>query len=187
MRIARLVSVLAMAACLGSAGAQQQTAGRSKLDSDRHALVRFLLDAKQHTYASQGDEASVKPLLPGTHQLEYSAGPFFYRDIYAGSATFAGQEIVYYQQKPIWSMSYAGQVHDDLDPDTIKKVVALLHAALMHVTEEEPYRGPREHRLGGYFYQNRVDGKIENFYGSESISSSGKTLYDLRYGGGMLR
>lgn len=145
------------------------------------------MDAKQHTYASQGDEASVKPLRRGTHQLEYSAGPFFYRDIYAGSATFAGQEIVYYQQKPIWSMSYAGQVHDELDPEMSKKVIALLHAALLHVTEEEPYRGPREHRLGEYLYQNRVEGKLENFYGSESISSSGKTLYDLRYGGGLVR
>lgn len=154
---------------------------------DRQALVHFLVEAKRHTYASQGDEATVTPLLPGTHQLEYTSGPFLYRDIYTGSATFAGQEIVYFNGKPVWSMSYAGQVHDGLAPEQVKNVVALLHAALMHVTESEPYRGPTQDRLGSLLYANQVEGKLDNFYGSETIGSSSGTLYELRYGGGLMR
>jgi hypothetical protein len=67
----------------------------------REALVHFLLQAKRHTYASQGDEATVAPLVPGTKQLEYRDGLFFYRDIYVGMAYFVGQEIVSYQHDPV--------------------------------------------------------------------------------------
>jgi hypothetical protein len=42
----------------------------------REALVHFLLQAKRHTYASQGDDATVAPLVPGTKQLEYRDGLF---------------------------------------------------------------------------------------------------------------
>lgn len=41
------------------------------------ALTQFLVQAKRQTYAGQGDDASVSPLLPGTRQLEYCDGDFF--------------------------------------------------------------------------------------------------------------
>jgi hypothetical protein len=37
----------------------------------RAAFLAFLLRAKRHTYAGQGDDATVTPLLPGSKQLEY--------------------------------------------------------------------------------------------------------------------
>jgi hypothetical protein len=58
----------------------------------REALVNFLLQSKRHTYAGQGDEATVAPLLSGTKQLEYRDGPFFYRDIYVGMAYFVARK-----------------------------------------------------------------------------------------------
>ena len=54
----------------------------------REVLVNCLLPAKRHTYASQGDEAAVAPLLPGTKQLESRDGLFFSRDMYVGMAYF---------------------------------------------------------------------------------------------------
>ena len=63
----------------------------------REAWGHFLLQAKRQTYASRGDSATVTPLVPGTKQLEYYAGLFFYRDIYVGMAYFVGQEIVSYR------------------------------------------------------------------------------------------
>ena len=50
---------------LGAGAAWAQNAAKNA------TLARFLVEAKKHTYA-QGDSAAVKPLLPGTHQLEYS-------------------------------------------------------------------------------------------------------------------
>lgn len=55
-------------------------------------LARFLAVAKRDTYAAQGDEASVRPLLAGSKQLEYSEGPFHYRDIYFGLRSFPGSK-----------------------------------------------------------------------------------------------
>lgn len=61
---------------------------------DRAAFLSFLLDAKRATYAAQGDEATVAPLLPGSKQLEYRAGDYVYRDVYFGVAYSVGQEVV---------------------------------------------------------------------------------------------
>ena len=71
-------------------------------------LARFLFAAKQATYAAQGDSASVTPLLSDSKQLEYREGKFFYRDIYVGMFRFVGQEVVYFSNRAVWSMSYSG-------------------------------------------------------------------------------
>jgi hypothetical protein len=60
---------MAMGACLLLA-----SAGAYGAEMDKKAFVQFLVDAKQNTYASQGDSASLKPLLPDTRQLEYRKG-----------------------------------------------------------------------------------------------------------------
>lgn len=55
---------------------------------DHKIFTNFLVQAKKSTYASQGDDASVQPLLNGSKQLEYCSGNYFYRVIYFGSAFF---------------------------------------------------------------------------------------------------
>ena len=57
-------------------------------------FINFLMEAKRRTYATQGDEASVPPLLSGSRQLEFQADLWLYRDIYFGFAYFIGQETV---------------------------------------------------------------------------------------------
>ena len=47
-------------------------------------FAQFLRSAKAATYAAQGDDASVTPVLPDSRQLEYRDGTFLYRDIYVG-------------------------------------------------------------------------------------------------------
>jgi hypothetical protein len=164
---------------LGSAWAQEA--------APHSVLARFLVEAKKHTYASQGDSATLKPLLAGTHQLEYSQGPYLYRDIYVGESTFAGQEIVYESGKPVWTMSYAGYIPPGTDSTDVQALVKLLHAALMRVPLDEPFRGPRRLDDGAYTYTNRVQGKLDSFFGDETIARGGATLYELHYGGGLVR
>src|SRR3989344_4001651 len=70
-------------------------------------LTQFLLKARTKTYA--GGEGKVKPAFIGSDQLEYEEGEWFYRDIYYnGNGKFVGLEAIYYQNKPVWSMSYYG-------------------------------------------------------------------------------
>jgi hypothetical protein len=154
----------------------------------REALTDFLLRAKRHTYAAQGDDATVTPLLPGTKQLEYREGPFSYRDVYVGMAYFAGQEIVSYQDQPVWSMSYAGGVAADVtDRGAIGAIYAFLRQALKQGTVVQPYRGPELLRQGFYLYTNQSAGTMETFSGQERITDAGRLVYELRYGGGVPR
>jgi hypothetical protein len=180
MRIRRIGYGILLLVFGSGAALAQGTAGND-------ALQRFLVEAKKHTYASQGDSASMKPLLSGTRQLEYSQGPFLYRDIYVGESTFAGQEIVYESGKPVWTMSYAGHIRPGIDAREVAAVVKLLHVALMRVPLEEPYRGPRRVEQGAYTYTNRVQGQLDSFHGEEAIARGETKLYELHYGGGLVR
>jgi hypothetical protein len=151
----------------------------------RGEFVTFLLNAKRQTYASQGDEATVTPFLPGSRQLEYQEGALLYRDIYFGGAFFVGQEMVYEASAPVWAMCYAGGVvTSDVSPS---EVYAFLQAALRQVTTERPYRGPSQWREGVFVYTDDSQGDIEWFWGTETITHRGQSVYQLRYSGGLLK
>jgi hypothetical protein len=149
---------------------------------DRDSLITFLLDAKRATYASASDDAVVSAVLPGAHQLEYRAGPLLYRDIYYGGEQFIGQETVYHADQPVWSMSYAGW-----SSGTSVPVGDFLKEALRHVTADAPYRGPEQYQHGDYTYANEIHGSVEQFWGHETIAYQGRSIYELRYQGGMVQ
>lgn len=150
-------------------------------------LIHFLLHAKRHTYAGQSDEASVAPLLPGAKQLEYYEAPFFYRDIYFGMASFVGQETVYFRERPVWAMSYAGGVLPEISSsDEIHRIYTFLRQVLRLVTYERPFRGPQRHHAEPYRYLDSTQGDIARFRGEEIILRGSKRVYDLRYAGGIL-
>lgn len=147
-------------------------------------LARFLVEAKRRTYAAQGDEATVSALLPGSRQLEYREGALLYRDVYFGFTRFAGQEVIYLDGSPVWTMVYSGgMTSGQADPAV---VYAFLRRALGRVTTDRPYRGPGEFAGGPYLYLNKACGSIECFQGTESIAGEGKPVYELHYGGGFL-
>lgn len=151
-------------------------------------LIHFLLHAKRCTYAVQGDNASVPPLLPGSLQLEYREPPFFYRDIYFGMASFVGQETVYFREHPVWSLSYAGGVVPEIHTrNEVRAIYAFLRQALQLVAYERPYRGPQFYHADTYRYLDASQGDITRFHGEEMIMSGGKRVYELHYNGGMLR
>ncbi|HEX2910942.1 MAG TPA: DUF5680 domain-containing protein [Chloroflexia bacterium] len=151
-----------------------------ELETLPDGFIEFLIKAKLHTYASQGDDATVAPLLPGSRQLEFGEGPFFYRDIYFGMGYFVGQETVCYNNAPIWSMSYAGGVEQVTVRAEVSEVYAFLRAAMHQISPERPLRGPAEYREGDYLYRDRYDGSLNEFWGIEIITRQGAQVYSLR-------
>jgi hypothetical protein len=152
------------------------------------AFTDFLVEAKKKTYAAQGDDASVQPLLNGSKQLEYRSGNYFYRDIYFGSAFFIGQEIVEYENRPIWSMVYSGGVLiQNASWENIAPIYDFLREALRLVDHISLYRGPNHYEQKNYIYENRYYGTLDNFYGNEAIFVDGQKVYELRYNGGFIR
>jgi hypothetical protein len=151
-------------------------------------FVDFLVEAKKRTYASEENGTSVRPLLNGSKQLEYQDGNYVYRDIYFGSAFFAGQEVVEYEQQPIWSMVYSGGIIiPDVSREQLASIYAFLRQALRLVNAAAPYRGPQHFEDGPYTYKNTYHGTLELFYGEEYIFAHGQKVYELRYSGGYLR
>jgi hypothetical protein len=151
-------------------------------------FAAFLVKAKSQTYAAQGDDATLTPLLPGSRQLEYRDGPLLYRDIYFGGAYFVGQETVYYNSSALWAMGYAGGVKSGVGrPIDMRQVYDFLRAALRQVAVERPYRGPRTFRQGEYSYCDESQGPFDDFWGVETIAHRDQQVYQLRYSGGLLR
>jgi hypothetical protein len=151
-------------------------------------LTNFLVEAKRSTYASQGDDASVQPLLNGSKQLEYRSGDYFYRDIYFGSAFFIGQETVEFENHPIWSMVYSGGVIiPNASWDIIAPIYGFLRQALRLVDTNSIYRGPNHYEENNYIFKNEYEGTLEDFHGKEIILLDGQKVYELRYNGGIIR
>ena len=153
-------------------------------------LAAFLVEAKRRTYAGLDDDATVAtPLLSGSKQLKHRAPPYAYRDIYFGMGFFVGQETVSKDDRVVWSMSYGGGVRPEIrDRETFLAIYKFLRQALLAVTIEQPYRGPRLFEQDGMVYRNDVEGALDRFHGVETIArQDGTPLYDLRYSGGLLR
>ncbi len=148
-------------------------------------LAEFLTAAKRATYAAQGDDASVTPLLPGSRQLEYQLGNVLYRDIYFGGEYFVGQETVYEGAKAIWAMGYAGGIIGA--NRNLTAIYDFLRYALRQVESATPYRGPGLIRRDLFQYTSQTGGDITNFWGIERISSPEGIVYELRYHGGRIR
>jgi hypothetical protein len=155
---------------------------------DFDSFIPFLVEAKKNTYAAQGVDASVPPSLNGSKQLEYRCGNYFYRDIYFGSAFFTGQEVVEYENRPIWSMVYSGGVLiPNASLEQTAPIYAFLREALRLVDELSIYRGPSFYQKQNYIYENQSNGTLDYFYGNETILIDGKKVYELRYSGGFIR
>ena len=151
-------------------------------------LIDFLISAKLHTYASQGDTASVPPLLQGGSQLEYRQGAWFYRDIYFGMAYFIGQEVVYRAEQPFFSMVYGGgMLTPQPTAQEMEDVYGCLQAAMRQVQPDRPFRGPQAFCQGEYEYHDESQGMVDNFWGVETITRQGLAVYRLRYSGGLIR
>jgi hypothetical protein len=150
-------------------------------------LIHFLLHAKRQTCPGQGDERTVAPLLPGARQQEYYEAPFLFRAISFGLASFVGQETVYFRERPIWAMSYAGGILPTLShAEEIHHLYIFLQQALQLVTYERPFRGPQRYCAEPYRYLDSTQGDITRFRGEEIIVRANIRLYDARYAGGLL-
>src|SRR5512142_2324245 len=71
-------------------------------------LTAFIVRAKAASYVGSG--AKSLSHRPGSHDLEFHDGAFAYLDSYFGGSDFIGQEVVYYQECPVWAENYYGRI-----------------------------------------------------------------------------
>lgn len=150
------------------------------MEIPHNEFVDFLMRAKCSTYAAKGQESDSS--RPQSHDLHYEEEDgWLYIDSYIGSEQFAGEEAVWKDGIPIWSMNYCGRVTGNgFDGDFLKE-------ALLRVPQHAPYRGPIEYQDGSFLYCNTYAGEPGWFFGREEIYHSGVSIYECIYHGGMIR
>lgn len=146
-------------------------------------LNEFLVKAKIATYATEG-EKNETILEDGAKELTYQEFKFKYRDRYYGFNPLIGQEIVWQNDRIIWSMNYYGRVTSESFP--ARKVYTFLKKAMRMIKEDRPFRGPTIFKINDLEYMDESTGDINNFSGTERILFKGKEVYRLIYHGGSL-
>ncbi|OGO78381.1 MAG: hypothetical protein A2Y23_13525 [Clostridiales bacterium GWB2_37_7] len=142
-------------------------------------VVLFLLRAKRATYAGKGPESVSS--RPKSHDLEYVEDDLKYIDTYLGGEKFAGEEALWKNDVPFWSMNYCGRVvAEGFNGDFLKE-------ALSQVQKEMPYRGPNEYKKDGFSYKCTVNGDFDWFEGFEEIFLNDKKIYECMFHGGAIK
>jgi len=149
---------------------------------DYQGLKQFIYNASRATYAS-GDE-SIKVKQPdGSTTIEYREDDWAFHDNYFGGEPYGGREVVFYQGKAMWMMVYYGFVHIEIGN---AEVYGVLMEALCHTTVEAPYRGPKLFEKDNWRYENKLEGEVGNFHGTEKIYRDGQCVYEASYIGGLV-
>jgi hypothetical protein len=144
-------------------------------------LEKFLLKSRTQTYAAAKGKSN--SLLPGTVQYDYNDGDFSYRDVYyIGNGIFPGLETVFFQDKPVWSMSYFG----DFSKMTEEQADQMLRPALMDLWETTRIYHKVEKDYDNFSYKCAGEGTIDELSGTEEIYTRNEKLYFFTYMGGFI-
>jgi hypothetical protein len=149
-----------------------------------NALNQFIVSAKRATYVGGG--AKLLPYRLGSRDLQYQEGDWAYHDSYFGESDFLGQEIVYYQTKPVWGMNYYGRL---LRPDlaTAEQMGRMIMTSLSKMYEENRFLGGFEYVEGSFKYVDSSNGDVSAFHGTELIYLNDELVYQLVYHGGLIQ
>lgn len=150
---------------------------------DLAELNDFIVIAKAETYVGDGER--LPSCRSGSHDIGYVNGRWRYLDSYFGGTDFAGQEVVWLEEKPVWAMNYFGRI---IEPGIIDGTVAgtIISAALSQLYKQGRFLGGMvfDHSLGRYV--DTSEGDCTHFRGHEFILVDGQKVYELDYRGGLI-
>lgn len=151
----------------------------NKINYINEDIIDFLCKAKKSTYAGKGPEGA--PSRPNSHDLEYVEGSLKYIDTYLGGEGFSGEEALWKDDIPFWSMNYIGRVLDErFSGSFLKEVLSL-------VSKDSPYRGPVIYQNGQYKYHCIINGEFNWFQGHEEIYFEDIKVYECFFHGGSIK
>lgn len=146
-------------------------------------LNHFIVNAKKATYVGSGEPVPACRLE--SHDLEYIDGEYSYRDSYFGGQNFLGEEIVWYQGKPVWGENYYGKV---IHPELISAAEAgqMIKTSLTEMYSQGRFLGGFRYEWKDLVYIDENSGDPSDFQGKEDILRNGLLIYRLYYHGGVI-
>ena len=135
---------------------------------------------------TSAEGATAPSCRPGSHDLRFEDGPFAYLDSYFGGSDFLGEEVVYFQNVPVWALNYYGRI---LEPTLIAAAQAgqVIQASLSNMYKLGRFLGGFEHAAGEFTYFDTSAGDVASFTGREWIARAGIKVYELVYHGGLIK
>ena len=102
--------------------------------------------------------------------LNSNVDEFLYRDSYFGGQDFLGEEIVWYQEVPVWGENYFGKI---LRPELYSGAEAgqMIKRSLTEMYQEGRFLGGFRFEWQDVLYSDQSSGGIESFHGTEEILS----------------
>lgn len=154
---------------------------------DLDELNKFLFDANSNGYAGGGNEFT-PPQRPGFDEIHYQKDEWLFHDSYAGHYFAPGQEIVYFKNKPVWAMAYAGGMKFEYhgDEDFTRNTFIFLKKALMAMDPKKPFRGPEKFEYADWRYVSSITGDTKDFTGNEKIYYQNKLVFEQNFIGGVI-
>jgi hypothetical protein len=152
-------------------------------DFSLEQLNAFIVHAKAKTYIGSGEESP--SCRPASRDLKYAEGDFTYLDSYFGGADFIGEEVVYFQGKPVWAENYYGRL---LEPGMISAAGAglILKESLSRMYQEGRFLGGFSYQTDTGHYTDTNSGSLTAFAGKEWIAIDQVKVYELDYHGGLI-
>lgn len=144
------------------------------------AFLEFLHEAHCHTYAATREVAKnykAENFLPEHIDYEYQKGDWLYRDSYAGYYWPPGKEVIFFQNKPIWCMSYQGMLTEKHTHDSALEIYLFLKNALRKTPADMPFRGPNFFQENNMRYEFHIQGDSYYFTGREEIFQNEKLVF----------
>jgi hypothetical protein len=147
-------------------------------------LNQFIVRAKAATYVGDGKKA--QSCRQGSHDLKFQEESFSYLDSYFGGTDFIGQEVVYFEEEPVWAMNYYGRI---IEPKKIDAAEAgwIIKESLSKMYQEGRFLGGFEHITGIGTYTDTSQGEPDSFSGKEWITRENVKVYELVYHGGLIK
>lgn len=143
-------------------------------------IEKFIWKAKKSTYAKDGDFYE----KDGMKYHSFRDGFYRFEDRKIGDQYYSGQEVIFLEEKPVWTMSYSGGILTDAYESA--EIYRFLHQSLMAEERRNTLRGPSFYQQAQMFYFNEFSGDVERFNGREYIRIGNKIIYELHYSGGKM-
>lgn len=150
----------------------------------KEELYDFIVKAKENSYVGRAPKCL--SYRPGSQDIQFQLGPFKYLDSYFGGTDFLGQEVVYFNDIPIWAMNYYGKI---LCPEIYNGEMAgnVILESLAHLYQSGHFLGNSKHQTTLGIYHDTNQGDVTSFTGYEWIDYQNRKVYDLNYHGRLIK
>ncbi len=142
-------------------------------------LKNFIIEARRRFFADE-IMLTYNPRLKGSKEFEYQKDDWTYHNIcFCGKNNFIGQELIYYNNNPVWIFQYFGNPLE-------KKAEIFLKQTLFNLAGQCRFGGKYELTQKDFCYKDKGSGDIKRFCGEEKIFFGEKEIYKLKYQGGLV-